>query len=98
MQYMFQVNETELQVLEMVGESTFKQKLEVLEQQQELIEDESEQEEKEAQARREAQEAEIQRLEEEQKKAADKLDAFIPDQSKVSFIHHVQSMFLFLSF
>ncbi|CDS02924.1 hypothetical protein LRAMOSA00326 [Lichtheimia ramosa] len=76
------VNETELQVLEMVGESTFKQKLEVLEQQQELIEDESEQEEKEAQARREAQEAEIQRLEEEQKKAADKLDAFIPDQSK----------------
>lgn len=82
------MNETELQVLEMVGESTFKQKLEVLEQQQELIEDESEQEEKEAQARREAQEAEIQRLEEEQKKAADKLDAFIPDQSKVSFNHH----------
>ncbi|KAI9322196.1 LETM1-like protein-domain-containing protein [Dichotomocladium elegans] len=52
------VNETELQVLEMVGQSTYKQKIEVLEQQQELIEDEHEQEEKEAKARREAEEAE----------------------------------------
>jgi len=52
------VNEAELQVLESEGATTYKQKLEVLEQQQELIEDESEQEEKEAQARREAKEAE----------------------------------------
>ncbi|ORY94813.1 LETM1-like protein-domain-containing protein [Syncephalastrum racemosum] len=48
------VNEAELQVLELVGATTYKQKLEVLEQQQELIEDESEQEQKEAEARREA--------------------------------------------
>lgn len=52
------VNEAELQVLESEGATTYKQKLEVLEQQQELIEDESEQEEKEAQARKEAKEAE----------------------------------------
>ncbi|KAI9319478.1 LETM1-like protein-domain-containing protein [Dichotomocladium elegans] len=71
------VNETELQVLEMVGQSTYKQKMEVLEQQQELIEDESEQEEKEAKARREAEE-EKKRLEEE-KKAIDRIDFFIPD-------------------
>ncbi|GAA5809748.1 hypothetical protein MFLAVUS_003161 [Mucor flavus] len=45
------VNEAELQVLETVGASTYKQKLDVLEQQQELIEDESEQEEKEEKAR-----------------------------------------------
>lgn len=48
------VNEAELQVLELVGATTYKQKLDVLEQQQELIEDESEQEQKEAEARREA--------------------------------------------
>ncbi|KAI9249535.1 LETM1-like protein-domain-containing protein [Sporodiniella umbellata] len=48
------VNEAELQVLEQVGASTFKQKLEVLEQQQELIEDELEQEEKQEKARLEA--------------------------------------------
>jgi LETM1 and EF-hand domain-containing protein 1 len=52
------VNEAELQVLESEGATTYKQKLEVLEQQQELIEDESEQEEKEAQARKDAKEAE----------------------------------------
>ncbi|KAG2233627.1 hypothetical protein INT48_001880 [Thamnidium elegans] len=45
------VNEAELQVLETIGASTYKQKLDVLEQQQELIEDESEQEEKEEKAR-----------------------------------------------
>lgn len=48
------VNEAELQVLEQVGASTFKQKLEVLEQQQELIEDELEQEEKQQKAKMEA--------------------------------------------
>ncbi|KAI9364605.1 LETM1-like protein-domain-containing protein [Pilaira anomala] len=46
------VNEAELQVLEHVGASTYKQKLDVLEQQQELIEDELEQEEKEEKARK----------------------------------------------
>jgi LETM1 and EF-hand domain-containing protein 1 len=50
------VNEAELQVLEMIGQSTYKQKLDVLEQQEELIEDESEQEEKEEKARKEAEE------------------------------------------
>lgn len=39
------VNEAELQLLETRGTSTFKQKLDVLEQQEELIEDEHEQEE-----------------------------------------------------
>ncbi|CAO3662113.1 unnamed protein product [Rhizopus stolonifer] len=48
------VNEAELQVLEQVGASTFKQKLDVLEQQQELIEDELEQEEKQEKAKLEA--------------------------------------------
>ncbi|KAL0075058.1 LETM1-like protein-domain-containing protein [Phycomyces blakesleeanus] len=76
------VNEAELQVLELVGTSTNKQKLEVLEQQQELIEDESQQEEKEALAKREAKEAEEAeklRLEEEEKKAkqADSRDQFV---------------------
>lgn len=45
------VNEAELHVMEMTGASTYKQKLDVLEQQEELIEDESEQEEKEEKAR-----------------------------------------------
>ncbi|ORY93440.1 LETM1-like protein-domain-containing protein [Syncephalastrum racemosum] len=77
------VNETELQVLEMVGQSTYKHKLEVLEQQQELIEDESEQEEKEAEARRQSEEAEKQRLEEQkQELEATKRDAFVPDEEK----------------
>ncbi|CAO3628550.1 unnamed protein product [Cunninghamella echinulata] len=87
------VNEAELQVLEMVGTSTYKQKLDVLEQQQELIEDESEQEEKEAKARadaKEAEEAEKKRLEEEaakekQQQIEDKQrDAFIPDEAPIS--------------
>ncbi|CDS13746.1 hypothetical protein LRAMOSA05920 [Lichtheimia ramosa] len=72
------VNETELQVLELVGQSTYKQKLDVLEQQQELIEDESEQEEKEAKARREAEEAQAKQQEMEQKEA-EKRDQFVPD-------------------
>ncbi|KAI8981888.1 LETM1-like protein-domain-containing protein [Mycotypha africana] len=73
------VNEAELQVLEQVGASTYKQKLEVLEQQQELIEDELEQEEKEEKARLEAEQA---RLEAENKERleADKKDEFIPDE------------------
>lgn len=50
------VNEAELQVLQTIGASTYKQKLDVLEQQEELIEDETEQEEKEEKARREEQE------------------------------------------
>ncbi|KAI7864336.1 LETM1-like protein-domain-containing protein [Spinellus fusiger] len=78
------VNEAELQVLELVGTSTNKQKLEVLEQQQELIEDESEQEEKEAKAKREAQEvkdAEELRLETEKKIAeARAIDAFVQEK------------------
>ncbi|KAI8098424.1 LETM1-like protein-domain-containing protein [Gilbertella persicaria] len=41
------VNEAELHMLETMGTSTYKQKLDVLEQQEEMIEDESEQEEKE---------------------------------------------------
>lgn len=76
------VNEAELQVLEQVGASTYKQKLDVLEQQQELIEDESEQEEKEEKARLEAaQLAEEARLEEEKKEqqAAEK-DLFVADE------------------
>ncbi|KAJ8655577.1 hypothetical protein O0I10_008665 [Lichtheimia ornata] len=79
------VNETELQVLELVGQSTYKQKLDVLEQQQELIEDESEQEEKEAKARREAEEAareaeEAQAKQQEmEQKEAEKRDQFVPD-------------------
>lgn len=56
------VNEAELQVLETVGASTYKQKLDVLEQQEELIEDESEQEEKEEKAR--LQEQDISQLKE----------------------------------
>ncbi|CAO3634065.1 unnamed protein product [Cunninghamella blakesleeana] len=85
------VNEAELQVLEMVGSTTYKQKLDVLEQQQELIEDESEQEEKEAKARaeaKEAEESEKKRLEEEaakekqQKLEADQRDAFAADQKE----------------
>lgn len=51
------VNEAELQVLDMIGQSTYKQKLDVLEQQQELMEDEDEQEEKEEKARQEAEES-----------------------------------------
>lgn len=77
------VNEAELQVLEQVGASTYKQKLDVLEQQQELIEDESEQEEKEEKARLEAaQLAEEARLEEEKKEreAAEKKDEFVADE------------------
>ncbi|KAL0096946.1 LETM1-like protein-domain-containing protein [Phycomyces blakesleeanus] len=66
------VNEAELQVLELVGASTYKQKMEVLEQQQELIEDESEQEEKEAKARRDAKEA-IEALETEKKRIDERL-------------------------
>jgi len=50
------VNEAELQVLQTIGASTYKQKLDVLEQQEELIEDETEQEEKEEKARREEEE------------------------------------------
>ncbi|KAI9266893.1 LETM1-like protein-domain-containing protein [Phascolomyces articulosus] len=79
------VNETELQVLELVGQSTYKQKLDVLEQQQELIEDESEQEEKEAQARREEEELEEQRRKEEQEKLekeAEKREAFVPEEKE----------------
>ncbi|KAI9012111.1 LETM1-like protein-domain-containing protein [Phycomyces nitens] len=67
------VNEAELQVLELVGASTYKQKMEVLEQQQELIEDESEQEEKEAKARRDAKEA-IEALEVEKKRVEEQLN------------------------
>lgn len=50
------VNEAELKVLQTIGASTYKQKLDVLEQQEELIEDETEQEEKEEKVRREEQE------------------------------------------
>lgn len=81
------VNEAELQVLEQVGASTYKQKLDVLEQQQELIEDESEQEEKEEKARLEAAKlAEEARLEEEKKEreAAEKKDEFVPDEPSVT--------------
>ncbi|KAG1216983.1 hypothetical protein G6F35_009575 [Rhizopus arrhizus] len=53
------VNEAELQVLETIGASTYKQKLDVLEQQEELIEDESEQEEKEEKARQQKEQSEI---------------------------------------
>lgn len=74
------VNEAELHVLEQVGASTYKQKLDVLEQQQELIEDESEQEEKEEKARLEALAQEEARLEAEKKEAADKMDEFISDE------------------
>jgi LETM1 and EF-hand domain-containing protein 1 len=80
------VNEAELQVLEQVGASTYKQKLDVLEQQQELIEDESEQEEKEEKARLEAaQLAEEARLEEEKKEqeVAEK-EAFVADEPAIS--------------
>lgn len=69
----------------MVGQSTYKQKLDVLEQQQELIEDESEQEAKEAKARqeaKEAEEAEMQRLKQEQEAAA-KRDEFVPDEKVI---------------
>lgn len=72
-------------MLELVGQSTYKQKLDVLEQQQELIEDESEQEEKEAKARREAEEAareaeEAQAKQQEmEQKEAEKRDQFVPD-------------------
>ncbi|KAI8333912.1 LETM1-like protein-domain-containing protein [Chlamydoabsidia padenii] len=77
------VNEAELQVLEMVGTSTYKQKMDVLEQQQELIEDESEQEEKEAKARAEAEEAEKKRQQEEaSQQQADQRDTFTPDEEK----------------
>lgn len=80
------VNEAELHVLEQVGASTYKQKLDVLEQQQELIEDESEQEEKEEKARLEALAQEEARLEAEkkEKEAADKKDEFVPDEAPVS--------------
>jgi LETM1 and EF-hand domain-containing protein 1, mitochondrial len=78
------VNEAELQVLESEGATTYKQKLEVLEQQQELIEDESEQEEKEAQARKEAKEAEEaqQKLiaEQEAQQKAELGDKFLTDE------------------
>ena len=77
------VNEAELQVLEQVGASTYKQKLDVLEQQQEMIEDESEQEEKEEKAKLEAaQLAEEARLEQEKKEreASEKKDAFVADE------------------
>ena len=50
-----QLNEAELEVAS--DEATYKQKLEVLQQQQELIEDEAEQEQKEESARRAAKEA-----------------------------------------
>lgn len=80
------VNEAELQVLEQVGASTYKQKLDVLEQQQELIEDESEQEEKEEKAKLEAAKvAEELRLEQEKKEreAAEK-DKFVADEPAVT--------------
>ncbi|KAI9497441.1 LETM1-like protein-domain-containing protein [Zychaea mexicana] len=76
------VNETELQVLELVGQSTYKQKLDVLEQQQELIEDESEQEEKEAKARREEEEAESQRAAEEARQQGKKIDEKLSDEEQ----------------
>ncbi|KAI8372683.1 LETM1-like protein-domain-containing protein [Radiomyces spectabilis] len=75
------VNEAELQVLELVGATTYKQKLDVLEQQQELIEDESEQEEKEAKARLEAKQAEEDEEKKKQEEAAQR-DAFVPDDQK----------------
>ncbi|KAI8072804.1 LETM1-like protein-domain-containing protein [Gongronella butleri] len=81
------VNEAELQVLEMVGTSTYKQKLDVLEQQEELIEDESEQEEKEAKAKeaekaaKEAAEAQQQQQQQEQA-AADKRDEFLAEEEE----------------
>jgi LETM1 and EF-hand domain-containing protein 1 len=78
------VNEAELQVLESEGATTYKQKLEVLEQQQELIEDESEQEEKEALARKEAKEAEEAQkqllAEQEAQQKAELGDKFLTDE------------------
>lgn len=74
------VNEAELQVLEQVGASTYKQKLDVLEQQQELIEDESEQEQKEEKARLEA----AQLAEEEARLEAEKKDEFVADEPALS--------------
>ncbi|KAI8081836.1 LETM1-like protein-domain-containing protein [Gilbertella persicaria] len=80
------VNEAELQVLEQMGASTYKQKLDVLEQQQELIEDESEQEEKEEKARLEAAQLaeEEARLAQENKEKAEQKDVFVSDEPAVA--------------
>lgn len=83
------VNEAELQVLEQVGASTYKQKLDVLEQQQELIEDESEQEEKEEKAKLEAaaqlaEEKEREATEKKEREAAEKKDAFVADEPTIT--------------
>ncbi|OBZ89063.1 LETM1 and EF-hand domain-containing protein 1, mitochondrial [Choanephora cucurbitarum] len=74
------VNEAELQVLEQVGASTYKQKLDVLEQQQELIEDESEQEEKEEKARLLAEEEARLAQEKKDLEEAEKKDSFVADE------------------
>ena len=83
----------------MVGQSTYKQKLDVLEQQQELIEDESEQEEKEAQARREEEELQEQKRKEQERldKDAEKRDAFVAD-AKVKYNVYRRGMSYRLSF
>ena len=60
------LNEAELEVSD---EATYKQKLDVLQEQEELIEDEAEQEEKEVEARKAQKEAEKVRKEEEMEKA-----------------------------
>lgn len=72
-----QVNETELEVSS--DSASYKQRLEVLQQQEELIEDEEEQEAKESEARRikkeedEEAKAEAERLELAEKEIADAL-------------------------
>ncbi|KAG0745155.1 hypothetical protein G6F57_001072 [Rhizopus arrhizus] len=76
------VNEAELQVLEQVGASTFKQKLEVLEQQQELIEDELEQEEKQQKAKMEAEKLAEEAKIEEMNEAVNKEEEFISTPPK----------------
>ncbi|KAI5476504.1 MRS7 family protein [Pseudohyphozyma bogoriensis] len=68
------VNETELEVSS--DSASYKQRLEVLQQQEELIEDEEEQEAKEAEARRTKKEAEeVAKREEAERKEAEKKEA-----------------------
>jgi LETM1 and EF-hand domain-containing protein 1 len=92
--YSLQVNETELEVSS--DSASYKQRLEVLQQQEELIEDEEEQEAKEAESRRLKKEAEeeTKRAEAEKQREAEEAsraeaekgqaDAMLPE-SEVSF-------------
>lgn len=67
----FQLNEAELEVDS--DKATYKKKLEVLQQQEELIEDEQEQEQKEEEARRAKREAEDRVKREEEARLAESL-------------------------